>query len=97
VHNSLEVVNRKRSLSAHFFLDDAGHIPHSLAMSTLHDWMRRNGVRDAAVAKIVGRDRTIVNKIRRGELLPTLTIAIAIERMTGGEVPANSWVKDDAA
>lgn len=68
-----------------------------VGMSTLADWMRRNGVRDNEIAQVVGRDRSIVSRIRRGELVPTLSVAVAIERLTGGEVPANSWIKSDAA
>jgi len=66
-------------------------------MSKLADWMRRNGVRDNDIAKVVGRDRSIVSRIRRGELVPTLSVAVAIERLTGGEVPTHSWIKSDAA
>jgi ribosome-binding protein aMBF1 (putative translation factor) len=74
-----------------------GHIVHIATMSTLADWMRRNGVRDNEVAKAINRDRSIVSRIRRGELVPTLSVAVAIERLTKGAVAVQSWVKDDAA
>jgi transcriptional regulator with XRE-family HTH domain len=72
-----------------------GHMVHIHGMTNLAQWMRQSGVKDRAVADYIGRDRSIVSRIRRGELMPTLTIAVALERLTGGDVPASSWIKDE--
>ena len=54
--------------------------------------MERKGVTDAQLAAIIGRDRTMVNRIKRGRVRPTLDLAAAIESATGGEVPIQSWL-----
>ena len=73
-------------------------------MSTaLQDYMDRQKISDADISAKIGRDRTIVSRIRRGKMLPSLEIAAAIERATKGKVPMKSWVscqapaKQDAA
>ncbi|WP_375194673.1 helix-turn-helix domain-containing protein [Sphingobium sp.] len=63
-------------------------------MSTaLQDYMDRKKVTDADLSAKIGRDRSIVSRIRRGKMLPSLEIAAAIERATGGKVPMKSWVQ----
>lgn len=53
--------------------------------------MERKGVTDAELAAIIGRDRTMVNRIRRGLVRPTLDLAAVIETATAGEVSMQSW------
>jgi ribosome-binding protein aMBF1 (putative translation factor) len=61
-------------------------------MSTpLDDYMTRADVKDADLAAQIERDRSVVNKLRRGTLRPTLEVAAAIERATNGEVPMQAW------
>lgn len=58
-------------------------------MSTaLADYLEREGITDAAFAAKINRDRSIVNKLRRGVLKPTPEIALAIEEQTNGAVDA---------
>ena len=57
----------------------------------LASYMEREGVTDADLATRIGRDRSMVNKIRRGVLRPTLDLAASIERETGGNVPMQAW------
>ena len=61
-------------------------------MSTSLDaYMKEDGVTDADLAVIISRDRSLVNKLRRGVLRPTLDTASAIEAATHGAVPMQSW------
>lgn len=63
--------------------------------------MDRKKVSDADLSAKIGRDRSIVSRIPRGKMLPSLEIAAAIERATAGKVPMKCWVqnapKQDAA
>lgn len=62
-------------------------------MSTaLDDYMKREKVSDADLSAEIGRDRSIVSRLRRGKITPTLEIAAAIEKATQGNVPMASWV-----
>jgi ribosome-binding protein aMBF1 (putative translation factor) len=63
----------------------------------LDSYMKREGISDAVMAERIGRDRSIVNKLRNGNMSPTLEVAAAIERETGGEVPMASWLSQAAA
>jgi transcriptional regulator with XRE-family HTH domain len=54
--------------------------------------MHRQGISDADLAGLTGRDRSMINKIKRGMLKPTLELAGRIEAATNGEVPMQSWV-----
>ena len=56
-------------------------------------------IRDEDFALLIGKDRTIVSKIRRGVVRPTLEVAGVIEERTGGEVPMQAWLdaKADAS
>jgi ribosome-binding protein aMBF1 (putative translation factor) len=63
----------------------------------LASYMDREGINDADFAPRIGRDRSMVNKLRRGRARPTLELAAMIERETGGEVPMASWVGAEAA
>lgn len=48
-------------------------------------------ISDADFAAKIKRDRSMVNKIRRGKLTPTLDVAAAIEAETGGAIPMQAW------
>jgi transcriptional regulator with XRE-family HTH domain len=62
-------------------------------MSTaLATYMHRRGISDADLAALTGRDRSMINKIKRGMLKPTLELAGRIESVTDGAVPMQSWV-----
>lgn len=41
---------------------------------------------------MIGKDRTLVNRLRRGVVKPTLEVAAEIEAKTGGGVPMQSWL-----
>lgn len=62
-------------------------------MSTeLDTYMKEEGINDAVFASKIGRHRSVVSKLRRGLLQPTLGIAAAIEAQSGGRVTMQSWV-----
>ena len=58
----------------------------------LQDWLDANGVRQSALADRCGYDRGNFNRILRGTVTPTLHLAAAIERETGGTIKAVEWV-----
>ncbi len=67
-------------------------------MSTELDiYLREREVSESDFGDLIGRDRSMVNKLRRGRLRPTLDLAASIERVTGGAVPIKSWVATEQA
>ncbi len=48
-------------------------------------------INDADFAALIGKDRSIVNKIRNGKLRPTLEVAALIETHTSGAVKMQEW------
>lgn len=61
-------------------------------MGTLAQYMDRAGLSDDAFATIVGCSRTRISKLRRGLERPSLELAVAIERETGGEVRPSDFL-----
>lgn len=67
-------------------------------MSTpLDAYLKREQIGDADFAILIGKDRTIVNRIRRGVVRPTLDVAAEIETKTNGAVPMQAWIGTDEA
>jgi plasmid maintenance system antidote protein VapI len=66
-------------------------------MNTLDAYMRKHGISDGEMAERVGRDRTRVNRIRRGLERPSLEMAVRLERVTGGAVMPSHFFDDEAA
>jgi len=63
----------------------------------LQNWLDANNVRQSALADRCGYDRGNFNRILRGTARPTLPLAAAIERETGGVIRAVEWVQGAAA
>lgn len=57
----------------------------------LSRYMTEHKLTDAQFAERIGKDRSLVNRLRRGRALPTLEVAALIERHTGGAVPMQTW------
>lgn len=55
--------------------------------------MDRAKIGDAEFALLIGKDRSLVNRLRRGDVRPTLEVAAKIEAVTNGEVPMQAWVE----
>lgn len=65
-------------------------------MSTeLDAYLRDAEIGDADFAPLIGRDRSMVSKLRRGIVRPTLDLAAVIERVTEGRVPMHSWIRPE--
>jgi DNA-binding transcriptional regulator YdaS (Cro superfamily) len=65
-------------------------------MSTALDaYMKKQDVGDAAFAALIKRDRSMVSKLRRGVVRPTIDLAAAIETATDGAVPMQAWATAD--
>lgn len=56
--------------------------------------MERKNIGDAEFAALIGKDRSLVNRLRRGDVRPTLDVAAKIEAVTDNEVPMQAWVDD---
>lgn len=66
-------------------------------MSTALDaYLTDRKIKDADFAPLIGRDRSMVSKLRRGIVRPTIDLADAIERATDGAVPMKAWVEPPA-
>jgi transcriptional regulator with XRE-family HTH domain len=58
----------------------------------LRMWMARQGYSPRQVARRLGVSRPAVQRWLQGVRLPGLRAALALERLTGGAVPARSWL-----
>ena len=71
------------------------------AMSKLTAYLTRSAKTQAQFASELGVDQATVSKLCRQKLIPSLELAVRIERATEGEVSAASWVashgQEDAA
>lgn len=64
---------------------------------TLQEWMDANGVTDADVAARAAVDRSTISRVRRGKIAPSLTLAVALNAITAGCVPMQSFLpREDA-
>jgi len=55
---------------------------------------RPDGLSAVEIADRLGKTRSYVNMLRTGaHSAPSLEIAVAIEKLSGGAVPTNSWLK----
>lgn len=65
-------------------------------MSKLREHLEGNGIRQADFAARIGVTQGMVSRLVSGALLPSLELAVKIERDTGGAVPASSWIAQPA-
>ena len=56
------------------------------------DWFAKSGKSQAQVARDAGVTPQCINQILLGLSRPSLTVAFAIEKATGGKVRAVEWV-----
>jgi transcriptional regulator with XRE-family HTH domain len=61
-------------------------------MTNLSDYLKRNEIRDEDFAAKIGKDRTTINRWKKGRGSPSLIDAAKIEAETNGEVPMRVWV-----
>lgn len=75
-------------------LDECAFLAHSKFMTTALDtYLSGEGIKDAEFADRIGRDRSMVSKLRRGIVKPTIDLAAKIEEQTGGAVTMQSWAR----
>jgi plasmid maintenance system antidote protein VapI len=73
-------------------LDMHMHPLHNGGMTKLHTYLTQQGIKQATFAALVGVNQATVSKLCRGVARPGLDLAVSIERVTGGGVPADAWV-----
>jgi transcriptional regulator with XRE-family HTH domain len=62
-------------------------------MSTpLDTYMRAHGLLGGAIAEQLGVSEPTLSKLRRGKQRPSIEQAVALARITQGEVPVEAWV-----
>lgn len=64
------------------------------AMTKLDQYLSDQRIRQADFARLLEVRQATVSRLAAGQQLPSLRLAIRIERVTGGAVPANSWDAD---
>jgi transcriptional regulator with XRE-family HTH domain len=62
-------------------------------MSTLSAYLCSANISQKAFAELVEIDKSVVSRLARMEIRPSLDLAFRIERVTNGAVPASSWVE----
>ena len=53
---------------------------------TLEQYMEKKGIKDAEFAERIGKDRSLVSRYRRGEVIPSLDVIARIEAATAKAV-----------
>lgn len=61
-------------------------------MTHLLSYLEATKTRQSALAEVLGVSRGYMSELVGGTKQPSLELAFAIERATGGAVPASSWV-----
>jgi transcriptional regulator with XRE-family HTH domain len=63
-----------------------------MAMTTpLAAFMDANGLTDEKLARLVGRERSTITKLRLGQARPSLDLAIKIAGLSEGAVPPTAY------
>lgn len=60
-------------------------------MTPLAAYMETAGLTDAALARAVGRERSTITKLRRGQANPSLDLAVKIAAFTDGAIPPTAY------
>lgn len=61
-------------------------------MSKLADYLKRHNLKQAEFADRIGIRQSTISKLCTGATGISLQTAALIERETGGEIPASSWI-----
>jgi transcriptional regulator with XRE-family HTH domain len=64
-----------------------------VSMMTLAEYMADKNIKDAALAKEVKCDRSMITKIRRNQATPSLPLAVKISQYTG--VPIENLIASE--
>lgn len=73
-----------------------GNIPEAYVfrMMTLSEYLSANSISQVRFAALIGVKQATVSRLARGSFVPSLDLAVRIERETAGQVPASSWVEE---
>jgi transcriptional regulator with XRE-family HTH domain len=66
--------------------------PRSNTQTPLAKWIDGSGRTREQVAKALGVTKASLDRYCRGERTPMLGAALAIEKVTGGAIPARYWL-----
>lgn len=66
---------------------------HVLGMR-LSDWLKENGRTATWLAEQVGRDQSFITRVKNGTAMPSIEVAAAIQRVTGGLMTAVDYLPD---
>ena len=66
----------------------------SAGMEHLQAYLLRVNLRQSEFAALVGSTQATISKLVNGSVQPSLDLAVRIERVTAGAVPATSWVPE---
>lgn len=61
-------------------------------MNMLKSYLQSRGIKQGEFAEAVGVQQATVSRLASGKLVPSLELAVAIERATNRAVLASSWV-----
>ncbi|WP_376872324.1 helix-turn-helix domain-containing protein [Albirhodobacter sp. R86504] len=63
-------------------------------MTKLAAYLLAENIRQADFARMVQASQPTISKLMSGSALPSLVLAISIERVTAGAVKASDWLAD---
>ncbi|OYW50744.1 MAG: hypothetical protein B7Y36_18860 [Novosphingobium sp. 28-62-57] len=66
-------------------------------MTDLQSYLKASGEKQSSFAIRVGTTPATISRLCNGSLRPALDLAHRIETATGGEVPTEVWLSDDAS
>lgn len=66
-------------------------------MNILSSYLKRSGISQIEFARQVGIHPSVASRYISGETRPGIDTAFLIQRLTNGEVPAESWAKANEA
>lgn len=61
-------------------------------MDKLNNWIDASGITQAELARLLGTTRQAVCHWMRGRTVPALYYSLALEAVSGGQVPATVWL-----
>ena len=72
-------------------LDIHVEVIHIDRMTPLASFMGKANLTDAELARRVGRERSTITKLRRGQAKPSLDLAVKIAALSEGAVPPTAY------
>ncbi len=63
-------------------------------MTNLAQYLKKKKLRQYQFAELVGVKQSFVSRLKAGHVMPSLELAVKIERATKGAVKAVSWVSE---